>query len=68
MLIRHAINVKVSIEDAWDYSAIREADVSVGRVIGAHNIRQMSAAPPALTNLRSPLDDAKVKIRKKRPS
>ena len=62
--------VKVSIEDAWDYSAISEGDVSIARPSDTAltiSVKYEGCTHRlALTNLRSPLDDAKVKVRKKR--
>ena len=62
--------VKVSIEDAWDYSAISEADVNIARPSDTAltiSVKYEGCVHRlTLTNLRSPLDDAKVKLRKKR--
>ena len=62
--------VKISIEDAWDYSAISEDDVNIARPSDTAltiSVKYEGCVHRlALTNLRSPLDDAKVKVRKKR--
>ena len=62
--------VKISIEDAWDYSAISESDVNIARPSDTAltiSVRYDGCVQRlTLTNLRSPLDDAKVKVRKKR--
>ena len=62
--------VKVSIEDAWDYSAISDDDVSIARPSDTAltiSVKYEGCVHRlTLTNLRSPLDNAKVKLRKKR--
>ena len=62
--------VKISIEDAWDYSAISEDDVNIARPSDTAltiSVKYEGCVHRlALTNLRSPLDDAKVNVRKKR--
>lgn len=62
--------VKISIEDAWDFKAISMADVSIIRPSDTALTVAVNYAGAShrlvLTNLRSPLDGANIKIRKKR--